>query len=398
MRFHVLITACILFVSIGQWAMAELTLNKEEKTYKGYTLYTATEKKVVLLDMQGNEVHFWPIPYPEYASLAIGANPKPLANGNLLIHMHYDGRPGIAGAEAITNTLVELNWQGEIVWEYYDPAFLKLHHDFQRKRNGNTVILGSRERFDPDIAPHPLNDDIIREIDRFGNIVWEWSTIDHFDQLGFSPEGKAAIYNDDEIFIFHTNSLQVLPPSKYMRWYPCLQKGNILVSQRNTNKVFIIDRTTGDIVWRLEALLGYPDGSTPTIGQHDAQMIAVQNMDPQHIASQGNILLFDNGGEGGYPKQTRSYSRVLEIDPVFGNVKLVYAHVTKSVDDFFSLFMSSAQRLANGNTLIVEAENRRIFEVTPEGEIVWEYMSPYSIDIFRAYRVNSTWVAGRLAE
>jgi hypothetical protein len=59
--------------------------------------------------------------------------------------------------------------------------------------------------------------------------------------------------------------------------------------------------------------------------------------------------------------------------------------------------MSSAQRLPNGNTLITEGADGRIFELTPEHEIVWEYMSPYAFrgrearQIYRAYRVPYEW-------
>jgi hypothetical protein len=45
---------------------------------------------------------------------------------------------------------------------------------------------------------------------------------------------------------------------------------------------------------------------------------------------------------------------------------------------FFSHFISSAQRQPNGNTLICEGANGRFFEVTPSGEIVWEYVNPFS--------------------
>ena len=74
---------------------------------------------------------------------------------------------------------------------------------------------------------------------------------------------------------------------------------------------------------------------------------------------------------------------------------------------FYSSFISSAQRLPNGNTLIAEGSDGRIFEVTREHEIVWEYISPYfgpianfkaiGIDqeinmVYRAYRVPYEWV------
>ena len=45
--------------------------------------------------------------------------------------------------------------------------------------------------------------------------------------------------------------------------------------------------------------------------------------------------------------------------------------------NFLSPFISGAQRLANGNTLITEGNFGRIFEVTAEGQLVWEYISDH---------------------
>jgi hypothetical protein len=57
---------------------------------------------------------------------------------------------------------------------------------------------------------------------------------------------------------------------------------------------------------------------------------------------------------------------------------------------FFSAFISSAQRLPNGNTLITEGKNNRIFEVTVDGEVVWEYF--HDDIIYRAYHVPPEWI------
>jgi len=44
--------------------------------------------------------------------------------------------------------------------------------------------------------------------------------------------------------------------------------------------------------------------------------------------------------------------------------------------NFHSLASSSMTRLPNGNTLISEDNHGRVFQVTPAGEIVWEYVAP----------------------
>jgi len=58
--------------------------------------------------------------------------------------------------------------------------------------------------------------------------------------------------------------------------------------------------------------------------------------------------------------------------------------------------MSSTQRLVNGNTFICESNTGRVFEVTKEGEIVWEYIvqgaSIFNSFAYRAYKVPKHWV------
>jgi hypothetical protein len=115
-------------------------------------------------------------------------------------------------------------------------------------------------------------------------------------------------------------------------------------------------------------------------------------------------LVRDNGGSSGYgfagpiaPNGVgafaRATSRVLEIDPV--TLELAWSYTAPR---FFSTNISSAQRLANGNTLITEGAGGRVFEVTSEGAIVWEYMNPLfagprsSNDVYRAYRLPYEWI------
>jgi hypothetical protein len=128
------------------------------------------------------------------------------------------------------------------------------------------------------------------------------------------------------------------------------------------------------------------------------------------LPGEGNLLVFDNGGWAGYgaphpsapdglKTALRDHSRVLEIDPTTLEIKWQYTPreagfvVPLDAARFYSPFISSAQRLPNGNTLITKGSDGRIFEVTAEHEIVWEYISPYwrqpplSLNlVYRAYR------------
>ncbi len=129
-------------------------------------------------------------------------------------------------------------------------------------------------------------------------------------------------------------------------------------------------------------------------------------MIPRGLPSEGNILIFDNGGEAGFGNANdacwdgvynarRYYSRVLEINPV--TLEIVWSYGDKrdfaehSRTKFFSAICSGMQRLPNGNTMICEAASARVFEVTPEGEIVWEYIDPVGFT-FRAHRYPYSWI------
>jgi len=138
-------------------------------------------------------------------------------------------------------------------------------------------------------------------------------------------------------------------------------------------------------------------------------------MIPRGLPGEGNILLFDNGGWAGYGAPNpgaptgyhnalRDSSRVLEIDPVTLEVEWQYSAVEAGFPPvvegykFYSGFVSSVQRLPNGNTLITEGTDGRLIEVTKDHQIVWEYISPYYGKkrnhnlVYRAYRLPYSWI------
>mgnify|MGYP003310253231 FL=1 len=109
-----------------------LNLHKPEKAYQGYTLISPMEgTNTYLMDMQGRIVHRWDLPYRpgDYGYL--------LDNGHLLIAGRTEKGPVTIGGRS--GIILELNWSGELVWEYEDPT---LHHDFCRMSNGNTMVMG----------------------------------------------------------------------------------------------------------------------------------------------------------------------------------------------------------------------------------------------------------------
>ena len=201
----------------------------------------------------------------------------------------------------------------------------------------------------------------------------------------------------------HINSATYVGPNQWFdkgdkRFAP----NNVIISSREASLLAIVGRD-GKIVWRLG-----PDFSASKelrairqiIGQHHAHLI------PKGLPGAGNLLVFDNGGSSGYGFASpiapdgvgafaRATSRVLEINPV--TLELVWSYTNPR---FFSTNISGAQRLANGNTLITAGAGGRMFEVTREGAIVWEYMFPMfagaganpSNAVYRAYRIPYAWI------
>ncbi len=332
------------------------------KAYNGYTLFAPMSGGGVwLVDMQGRFVHHWEATHPP------GHDAVLLPNGILL----YAGTPpdgpldfGGRGGE-----LLELDWDGNVIWKYEDPF---MHHDFHRLPNGNTMTL----RWVPtpdDIAARVKGgvpgteregviwSDSFREITPEGKVVWEWLGYEHLD-----PETDAICPLCHRAEWTHTNTCFVVPD------------GNVLTSFLTLNTIAIIDKSTGDIKWRW--------GPGELAHQHDPNML-----------DNGNILVFDNGSHRGpvhfAPHGMVGFSRVLEVNPRSGQI--VWEYMDESRLYFYSTFISGCQRLPNGNTLICAGATGRFFEVTMDKEVVWEFVNPFyfqhphhgwSNEVFRAHR------------
>ncbi len=119
------------------------------------------------------------------------------------------------------------------------------------------------------------------------------------------------------------------------------------------NTVFIIDKVSGEIVWHFSEGLDF---------QHEALMIP-------HGTLAGKIILFNNGlGDS----QIYRRSRVQIFDPQ--TLEKVWEY---SAPFFFSSVEGLAQPLWNGNFMVASSRGGRVFEVEPEGDIVWQWEPPY---------------------
>jgi len=379
--------------SVIDWPTG-VTVYKPSKCYNGYTIINPYRSALVLLiDMHGRVVKAW-YAHPEKRRESWFT--KLLPNGNWLSLLYrtrvlHDASSPLRHPESFSkkdfdSSIVELSWEEGVIWEYQAAEVGLIHHDAGRLQNGNTLILLEKEVAVPSISEKPVAENFIIEVTPENEIVWEWYTTEHFDEFAFSEKAK-ELMGEQGGDIFHTNTLHVLPGNKLGESDPCFRKGNILCCQRNTNSIFIIDRITKEVVWSW--------GEKEVVGPHHPTML-----------KNGNILIYDNGGEAGYPPRTRFYTRLVEINPLTGRIIWEYAHepyTYKETAKFFSPSWGSVQRLPNGNTFSLDAHKGRLFEITPQGEIVWEYISPFAwgwgtraLDsgMYRAYRYGYDEILG----
>jgi hypothetical protein len=382
------------------------TVYQPDKAYNCYVLFGAPDGKTHLIDMDGNEIHSWSrIGFPsEMIDPAIAGGKK----GHVLVQLENGQSP--YGNIFANRKVGEFDWDGNTVWQWGAEApggVARQNHDWDRLANGNTLIITTIEHVIPGVSGKPVADQTIREITPAGKIVWEWTAGDHVDEFGITPEGRdlmRKVYANGGghgMGFLTLNDMQPLGPNKWFdggdtRFDP----ENIMIDSREASFVAIIEKRTGKIVWRmgpdygrteqvttgtatvasadLRPVLGtaVPRPIDQTSGQHDAHLIA------KGLPGAGNLLLFDNEGMSGFPPSkigTLQGSRILEIDPI--KQEIVWQYTSESSElpiwDFFSSFISSARRLPNGNTLIDEGVNGRLFQVTPKGQVVWEYVNPY---------------------
>ena len=395
-----------------------VTLYDPARAYNTFVLFATQEDgpgESFLIDMNGNEVHHW----PRGGLPALMLNPAVAggARGHLLVQLSAIDPPtggAPAGPEFFRNkTIGELDWDGREIWQWGSQApagAAHQHHDLHRLANGNTLILANVIHPVPGFTLPSITDDAIYEVNPQGEILWKWTASEHLNEFGFTARELQLVKATKNPDYLHINAMIPLGPNK---WFPQgdqrFDPQNIMLSSRNANFIVIVDRKTGHIVWRLGP--DYPARSQQKlprpvdqiVGQHNPHLIA------PGLRGEGNLLLFDNQGEGGYPPaamQTNPGSRVLEIDPVKKEIVWAYTGLDsdRAVWTFHSSFISNAERLPNGNTFINEGMNGRFFQVTPSGEIVWEYINPHfthsntgggrslSNAVYRAQPVPYGWV------
>lgn len=348
-----------------------LTGVNKSKSFGGYTLICPlTSSTAHLVDIDGKDVHSWKLPG------RIGRHARILPNGNLAVNTLPPNHkaPFTFFNKYGGGVMSELDRDSKVVRQHVDELG---HHDQYHYGDGRILYTGLEPLSAADSAkvqggvPGTEAEggityaDTINEVDASGKLIWQWKVSERLprDEYPLQPH-----YTREHYPLINS----VLP----------LKDGNILASMRSISSVVIIEKSTGNIIWRL--------GPETIAQQHNATELA-----------NGNILIFDNGAFR--TGESMPYTRAIEVERA--TKKIVWEYKDRSqMLYFFTPFMGSAQRLENGNTLLCESAYGRVFEVTREGEVVWEFVNPWFAEyadegtrrvfpgesnaLFRAYRYS----------
>ena len=433
----------------------------QARAFNGYTLFSARGTSY-LIDMEGQVINTWPIgttpQFLDNGNLLDASKDDPSGFGGFR-ELDWDGNVVWSYDERREGYSPHHDWVRIFNKALGEPTMLYIAN--RMITHQEAIDAGC----DPAKGPYDgAQLDSIVEIDMEGNIIWEWRFFDHTIQdidptkPNYVGEGKTVADYPHRINLnipgrpvkrdwLHCNSLDYNPELGYVvtnsvqgEFYVIDHDGTFVAGDAGES-TRLAAGPKGDFLYRFGDPARYAQGDPPSIlpdwtqsttghkqigGAHDVQWI------DEGLPGAGNFLIFNNAQ---YLFERTPQSYILEINgrlnregreagdyvnppdagyfrwehpnrdsqktPRWVSNQIVWMYYSRSNQGFFSHIGSGAQRLPNGNTLICAMTEGHFFEVTPEAEVVWEYINPVTTDgvvrvlkdafpmsnaVFRAYR------------
>lgn len=307
--------------------------HEKDHVSPGFNFWTDEVEKILLTDLEGREIRSWRMMRPGHCEHA-----ELLDDGGVVV-------------VCVNTSLTRLDRDSKVVWAVKMPA----HHDVAPVPDGSFLVPSRGEERTYQGRRVEFGD-IVR-VDASGDTSLFWSVFEHLDALRKlhdgseldQPPGRLGPVDPNTIYdYYHLNTVEVLPQTPLGERDARFRAGNILICLRNANLILILDQDDLSVVW--------------SWGPGELDLPHMPTM-----LEDGRILLFDNG-------TFRGYSRLVELDPASGDI--VWSWQADPPERFFSKYRGGAQRLPNGNTLVCESEKGHVFELAPDGKIVWEFWNP----------------------
>lgn len=256
--------------------------------------------------------------------------------------------------------MVRLDRCGKPVWT--TPGIIN-HHSPNWLADGGVVVSGGRFVDAPNSEiPWPFKgpywEDLVFKYDAEGNKVFEKALTALFLENGMEAQlSSTGLFNTRVSGEFHLNEVEELSP-ELAPDFPMFEAGDLLLSLRNRNMILVTDADVKTIKWWRVG---------PFVRQHDPD-----------FEKGGKITVFDNHTDESLDGSRAGGSRIWQIDPATGAAVTLYGG--RDGQRMYSPERSTHQTQPDGNILITEAQSGRSFEVTPTGEIVWEYVNRHDAD------------------
>jgi hypothetical protein len=336
-----------------------------ERAYNGYTLFTSANfQGAFLIDMHGNIVHRWHLPYSAIwnNSAAVKHPIDPRGIGWRDVYLYPDGDvlavyEGWTGDQLWGYGLAKMDSNSHPIWTFLDHV----HHSVSVGADGRIYTLTHRWHTEPlpafpEILP-PCTEDFVVVLSPDGKLLKKVSIYDAFAKSQY--RGVMGLLRDCIVGdTLHTNSVKPLPPG-FIRNFPGAGPNTVLISMRHLDAVALMDLDAQKIVWLMRG---------PWARQHDARPLP-----------DGDIMLFDNVGDFSHD----GHSRVLEFQP--NPFRIVWDFPGDTGETLNTQILGAAQKLPNGNVLITDSGDARILEVTADRRVVWEYRSPFRAGSHRQF-------------
>ncbi len=317
-----------------------VTLHDPRRSQAGLNFFTSGHApEALLMDMDGRVLHRWRFDFSD-----AWPNPRRLTETTgywRRAHLFENGDI-LAIFEGLG--MLKLDRDSNLLWARPGGE----HHDLDVLPNGDIYVLTRVAHLVPRIhESEPILEDFVSVLDRDGNEKRRVSLLEAFENSPFRHlvfQGKRSSGD-----IFHTNTIRVLD-GRIADRVPEFARGRVLTSMNALRVIAVVDLERERVVWAHKGdFIG---------GQHDPKVLP-----------NGNVLLFDN-------VRGRRMSSVMELEPA--TMETLWEYRGTPQRPFVSPTCGAADRLENGNTLITESDGGRAFEVTPAGEIVWEFYNPHS--------------------
>ena len=416
--FFSILLSFLSFFSFSQPTVG--TIQNDEKSLQGYTFFSPfSGTKAYLVDNCGYLINEW-----DRGTLP-GLAAYFLENG-LMLRTYKVSPLGPFTSASNAGGLELVDWENNTVWSYeFNTSTWLSHHDAVFMPNGNILVLTWELVYEDELIelgrdPNEIYtegfmwSEKIIEIETVGsndiNIVWEWNIKDHYIQdFDNTKLNYGVISEHPELFNINLPELNSSNSNASRDWnhFNAIdyhsELDQILISVRNSDEIWILDHSTttaeaashigglygkgGDILYRWGNASAYeraPVSDQKLFGQHGVNWIK------EGLADAGKILIYNNGngrpgtdfstGEIISPSQDQNGGYIMPaIDP-FGPEQAEWIYGDQPGESFYSPYLSNAQRLSNGNTLLNAGSPGIIFEINLQREQVWEYIIPLNGD------------------